>query len=223
MASAEHRRGDHERRWSEEASFFDAAAHNADVGPVDPRVIARYTSKRRRRFSKEFRLRIIGNPAGLRVLDLGCGDGENAMTFAKLGAEVVGVDISPGAIDVCRRRAVANNVVDRTTFICSPVEKANLGSGFDVVWGDAILHHVIEDLPAILGRARECLAPGGRFVFAEPVDLVPALRALRLRMTAVRAHGTSDERPLQSRELEQVTREFPEARFRYFVFRKNRR
>ncbi len=216
MAHAEPPVNERERRWSEEASFFDEAAQNAEVGPVDPRVIARYASRRRRRFSKEFRFRVIGNPAGLRILDLGCGDGENAMTLAKLGATVVGVDISPGAIDVCRQRAVANNVADRTRFVCSPVEQADLGSQFDVVWGDAILHHIIPDLASVLTRARECLAAGGRFVFAEPVDLFLALRRLRERLTAVETGGTSDERPLQRGELDQVTRVFPEARFRYF-------
>ena len=110
-------------RWKKEAAFFDSAAEHSDIGPVDPRVVARYGTPSRVHFSKEFRYSLMGNLAGLRILDIGCGDGENAITLAVLGASVVGIDVSPGAIEVCRRRAEVNGVADRTTFICAPLEE----------------------------------------------------------------------------------------------------
>src|SRR5277367_4191807 len=42
---------------------------------------------------------------GLRVLDLGCGDGTTAMPEAKLGAEVLGVDIARNLVEAGNRRA----------------------------------------------------------------------------------------------------------------------
>ena len=41
-----------------------------------------------------------------RVLDVGCGGGRVSLHLQQRGQEVVGIDISPGAVEVCRRRGV---------------------------------------------------------------------------------------------------------------------
>jgi 2-polyprenyl-3-methyl-5-hydroxy-6-metoxy-1,4-benzoquinol methylase len=203
-------------RWKKEAAFFDSAAERVEVGPVDPRVVERYGTLKRSFFSKEFRYSLIGNVSGLRILDVGCGDGENAITLAMLGASVVGIDVSPGAIDVCRRRAQANGVADRTEFICAPLEQAGLSSDFDVLWGEAILHHVIPELDSLLHRMRACLRPGGLFLFSEPVNLSPGLRKLRMLVRFVPTNATPDERPLEQLEIEQLRAVFPEFQVRWY-------
>jgi SAM-dependent methyltransferase len=47
----------------------------------------------------------LGITKGVRVLDLGCGDGTTALPAAKLGAEVLGVDIARNLVDAGNRRA----------------------------------------------------------------------------------------------------------------------
>ncbi|MFD2248102.1 class I SAM-dependent methyltransferase [Pontibacter ruber] len=47
----------------------------------------------------------LGVKAGLDVLDLGCGDGTTAIPAAKLGANVLGVDISSKLVAAAKRRA----------------------------------------------------------------------------------------------------------------------
>jgi len=42
---------------------------------------------------------------GLKVLDLGCGDGTTALPEARLGAEVLGVDIAGNLVKAGNRRA----------------------------------------------------------------------------------------------------------------------
>src|SRR5580765_4564274 len=43
----------------------------------------------------------------MRVLDLGCGDGTTALPLARLGAEVVGIDIARNLVDAGNKRAAA--------------------------------------------------------------------------------------------------------------------
>lgn len=47
----------------------------------------------------------LGIRRGLKVLDLGCGDGTTALPAAKLGADVVGVDIAANLVEAGNRRA----------------------------------------------------------------------------------------------------------------------
>ena len=47
----------------------------------------------------------IGIKAGMKVLDLGCGDGTTAIPAARLGAQVLGVDIARNLVDAGNRRA----------------------------------------------------------------------------------------------------------------------
>src|SRR5262249_10586122 len=47
----------------------------------------------------------LGIVKGLKVLDLGCGDGTTGIPEAKLGAEVLGVDIARNLVEAGKRRA----------------------------------------------------------------------------------------------------------------------
>ena len=51
-----------------------------------------------------------GITAGSRVLDLGCGDGTTALPAARLGAEVLGVDIARNLVAAAKRRAQAEGL-----------------------------------------------------------------------------------------------------------------
>jgi len=49
----------------------------------------------------------IGVTGAPRVLDLGCGDGTTALPFARLGADVTGIDIARNLVDAGNKRAMA--------------------------------------------------------------------------------------------------------------------
>jgi 2-polyprenyl-3-methyl-5-hydroxy-6-metoxy-1,4-benzoquinol methylase len=205
-------------RWKDEAAFFDQEAEAAmsRIQAVHPRTIDRYGRLKRRRFNKEFRFRVIGPLAGKTVLDVGCGDGINAVNFAKLGARVTGIDISPKAIELAERRAEVDHVSDAVRMVCSPLELAELPpASFDVIWGEAVLHHLIHDLDDVMRRLVRWAKPGAVVVFGEPVNLSPALRKLRM-MLPIHTDVTPDERPLEQAELDIVGRHLPDMRIRYF-------
>lgn len=189
-----------------------------NVRPVDPRTIRRYGSLRRRRFSKEFRFRVLGSLAGKAVLDLGCGEGTNAMNFAKQGASVTGIDISHKAIELATLRAEVNGVSSITRFLCSPLETVDVAeSSFDIIWGDAILHHLIPDLEGVMEKLTRWAKPGAIVMFAEPVNFSPALRRLRHALP-VKTDATPDERPLEPPEIAIIARHLPELQLRRFSF-----
>src|SRR5213079_2712428 len=47
----------------------------------------------------------LGIKKGMKVLDLGCGDGTTALPAAQLGADVLGVDIARDLVEAGNRRA----------------------------------------------------------------------------------------------------------------------
>lgn len=49
----------------------------------------------------------VGVPPNARVLDVGCGDGTTALPLARMGAQVLGVDIARNLLEAGSRRAVA--------------------------------------------------------------------------------------------------------------------
>jgi 2-polyprenyl-3-methyl-5-hydroxy-6-metoxy-1,4-benzoquinol methylase len=198
-------------RWRSEARFFDEVAEKiaARLQPLDPRAVARYSKLERPWFIKEFCFQLLGRLRGKRVLDVGCGEGSNAVLMAKLGAHVTGVDISPGSIEVCRRRARIDGVEAQTQFCCSPLETLELPKGgFDIVWCDGVLHHVIPELDRVLSLLMRWARPGALFVLSEPVSLTPWLRRLR-KGVPIHTDATPGERPLQRAELEIILRHLP--------------
>jgi ubiquinone/menaquinone biosynthesis C-methylase UbiE len=58
------------------------------------------------RESGESVVRSLGITTPLRVLDLGCGDGTTAVPLARLGADVVGIDIARNLVDAGNKRAL---------------------------------------------------------------------------------------------------------------------
>src|SRR6266481_8213956 len=51
---------------------------------------------------------------GLKVLDLGCGDGTTALPAAKLGADVLGIDIARNLVEAGNKRAAEQGLANCT-------------------------------------------------------------------------------------------------------------
>lgn len=95
---------------------------------------------------------------GLRVLDLGCGDGRLVGCAAAHARETVGFDLSRG-VELARRRTQSRG---RVEFVQGDVFHLPFARGsFDLVTSIGVLHHTPDPRQAFL-QAAELLAPGGR-------------------------------------------------------------
>ena len=91
---------EHDRttRWAAEREFFDAQALAAADFNL-PKIARRYEGARgQARYCLAVAYESLGDLTGKRVLDVGCGLGENSLLFAWWGAQVTGVDISGASI-----------------------------------------------------------------------------------------------------------------------------
>ena len=201
------------KRHQEEAAFFDDEEYGE--GPLSDLTIRRYTELRKPWLPSEYPWFVLGDVRGKRVLDLGCGDGTNAILLAIKGASVLGIDISPRAVEVARRRARLHGVEDRVQFICQDLESVIEGNQetFDIIAGFALLHHMIPVLSSVLESLKRLARPGTFFLFVEPVSLSKLLRALRFGLP-IPVKGTPRERPLEPEEIRIIRRHLPHTRLR---------
>src|SRR4051794_5422840 len=93
----------------------------------------------------------LGDVAGRRGLDFGCGHGMAAVVLARRGARVTAFDLSPGYLGEARARAAANGV--HIEFVRADGKRLPFAdASFDGVWGNAVLHHL--DLDRAGGELR---------------------------------------------------------------------
>ncbi|MFC7624208.1 class I SAM-dependent methyltransferase [Microlunatus sp. GCM10028923] len=78
-----------------------------------------------------------------RVLDAGCGTGENAIEVAARGLEVLGVDVAPTAIEVARSKAAARGV-NLDFLVGDALQLGRLGREFQTIL-DCGLFHTFDD------------------------------------------------------------------------------
>ncbi|MGO8799664.1 MAG: bifunctional 2-polyprenyl-6-hydroxyphenol methylase/3-demethylubiquinol 3-O-methyltransferase UbiG [Roseiarcus sp.] len=97
--------------------------------------------------------------AGLTILDVGCGGGLLAEPLARLGADVTGLDPSPGNIEAARRHADETGA--RLAYRAGAIEQlADEGASFDVVLAMEVVEHV-RDMPRFVRTACALVRPGG--------------------------------------------------------------
>mgnify|MGYP006277716447 CR=1 FL=1 len=107
----------------------------------------------------------IGPARGLRILDVGCGDGVLATRLAQAGARVTGLDASADMIAAARRRAKAAGVdVDLVEGDAGDLPFPAVH--FDCVVSVATLCFVDDPRPTIREMVR-VLKPGGRLILGE--------------------------------------------------------
>jgi len=143
------------RRWWDAAAPADLAEHGADLGDVDflwcPEGL------------READAHLLGDVAGRRVLEIGCGSAPCARWLRAAGADVVALDLSVGML----ARAAELN---RATGLAVPLLQADAGAlplasgSVDIACSAYGGLPFVADPGAVLAEVALVLRPGGRFV-----------------------------------------------------------
>jgi SAM-dependent methyltransferase len=111
---------------------------------------------------------------GKRILQLQCHLGFDAITFARRGACVAGVDFSTVALE--RARTFAADCGVRVDWVCADVLELpdSMSNSFELVWATIGVLCWIADLPAWMRAASAALVPGGHLVLIDGLMSEPA-------------------------------------------------
>jgi SAM-dependent methyltransferase len=146
---------------SSDASAFDGLAPEYD---------AEFTASA---LGQELRARVWQRMAALftgrrRILELGCGTGEDAVWLARAGHRVVGIDASDEMIRVARRKAIAAGCADLVEFHRLPMESLDelpRGARFDAVFSNFGAINCVADLAGLSRTLAANVEPGSPLMF----------------------------------------------------------
>jgi SAM-dependent methyltransferase len=196
-----------ERRKRRERDFHDGR-YAADK---DPRAVLgplhRLTED-----SHAFYMELIYRDCGGRtVLEYGCGGGSQSFGLAKRNDAVIGIDISPVAVETAAAKASSEGLSGLSFAVMDAERTTFADATFDLVTGSGILHHL--ELQRAYAEIARVLKPGGRAVFAEPLGHNPAINWFRRRTPGLR---TPDEHPLLVSDLRFAEHYFERVSVHYF-------
>lgn len=150
----------------------------------------------------KFLIEVTPGMAAGRFLSLGCGDGRRELAMAPHAGRIVGIDVSPVAIERARQRARTLGV-DNVEFHVDDVDRLEgRFRSFDAVLCAGVLHHLADgQIGTLLGAVRSALRAGGRFISIDP----NARRAVNIFKPffrrAYQRYHSADERELRPGDL----------------------
>jgi ubiquinone/menaquinone biosynthesis C-methylase UbiE len=126
----------------------------------------------------------LGITKGLKVLDLGCGDGTTALPAAKLGADVLGIDIARNLVEAGNRRAAEHGL---TNLKFQEGDASNLEQVPDKSFDLVVSIFGAMFAPKPFDVAKEMVRvtrPGGRIVMGNWIPNDPTLVAQILKISS---------------------------------------
>ncbi len=141
--------------------FFDDQSRNRDINLRDP--ILRYEQEMRQRTVMEL---LAPSPREL-ILDIGCGNARDLISFACKGATCVGVDFSNGMIKEGKKAIDNHRPKSVELILASATHLPFKENTFDKISCSEVIEH-IPDYQKAVGEANRVLKEGGKFVITTP-------------------------------------------------------
>jgi ubiquinone/menaquinone biosynthesis C-methylase UbiE len=115
---------------------------------------------------------------GMKVLDLCCGDGIHSLFLARLGADVIAVDIAENSIKLAELRAEKAGI-SGIRFLVADAEELPFGEGekFDVITCVGSLSYV--DIGPFMDKVLGLLKENGKFICVDSFNHNPVYRMNR--------------------------------------------
>jgi 2-polyprenyl-3-methyl-5-hydroxy-6-metoxy-1,4-benzoquinol methylase len=163
------RAADDVRRYFSEGSNVFLGLYDGQLSPVQRVATAIFREGVRQRFV--LALDMLGDVAGRRVLDVGCGAGPLAIALAERGAAVTGIDVAPPMIAKAEQLAASLPAARRPRFVVDDFFTSPLaGEAWDAVVALGVTDY-LADPTAFLRRAAG--ATRGRLAVSFPAAWRP--------------------------------------------------
>jgi ubiquinone/menaquinone biosynthesis C-methylase UbiE len=149
-----------------------------------------------------------------KILDFGCGNGENGIFAAKCGADVTGIDISPEGVENANLNAKKFQLDKNCKFVVMDGENMSFPDNtFDLAVEYGVLHHV--DLEKTMSELSRVLKPEGEMICVEALRHNPLIHLYR-KMTPHLRTKWEVEHILSVNDLDTVKKYFRKVEVRFF-------
>lgn len=197
----------HQERLLKEAAFFDAIAEKIEINGDLLQRLQNYDSPAGDSANRLPRLKsrlyqLLGDLTDSHVLVYGCGFDNAAIWFAKAGANVDAIDISPKSIE--NQKLIAAKTGVNINALLMDAHRLEFPSNrYDIVYGNLILHHL--EIEKAAGEIHRVLKPGGKGVFRDVMKGNLFLQVFRFLTPFWR---TPDEHPLTNNDFAFLNKKF---------------
>jgi magnesium-protoporphyrin O-methyltransferase len=163
------------------ATYFDSTAKQAWIDLTSDAKVSGIRATVRAGREEMRRTLLDWLPRDLRrtkVLDAGCGTGALAVAAACRGAEVTGVDVAGGLVEVAKERAPGFIGHGRIRWRSGDMLDPALGSFDHVVAMDSLIHYAPEDLVDAVAQLADRATASILFTFAPHTRLLGAMHSV---------------------------------------------
>jgi tellurite methyltransferase len=110
-------------------------------------------------------LQLLPPDRPLKLLDIGCGEGRNAVFFARNGYDVTAFDKSPIGVEKTKR--LADQARTRVEVFQADINEYRLTKEFDIIFSSGVLHYVPQEIrQETFGNYRDFTSLDGLNVFS---------------------------------------------------------
>lgn len=135
----------------------------------------------------------LSNKKFKNTLDLGCGTGFHLKSLSKYSENLIGIDMSVGALKESKKNIECEYIV------CDINKLPFKDNTIDFIWIAGVLHHVPNDLKPLISNLRNIMRNGSIILIDEPNKL-NIFNYINMKLS--KADPTGKERPLSLNKVE---------------------